>query len=95
MMVSRGSKGVNCVIEARFITKGDPESLPELEKALGKRRKILDPPKLVYLDDDSDAKKSIPSIKKARKIAITVAIVSLVEDRKMSRAQDLGPGRRG
>ena len=81
-MISRGSKGINYIIKARFITKGDPELLPELEKALGKRRKILDPPKLVYLDNNSNTKKSIPLIKKARKIATTITITSLVKDRK-------------
>ena len=82
-MVSRGLKGINCVIKARFITKGDPESLPEPEKALGKRRKTPDPLKLVYLDNDSNAKKSISPIKKARKIATTITIVSLVKNRKI------------
>ena len=81
-MVSRGSKGVNYVIKARFVTKGDPELLPEPEKASGKRRKTLDPPKLVYSDNDSNAKKSISPIKKARKTATTITITSLVEDRK-------------
>ena len=81
-MVSRSLKGINYVIKARFITKGDPELLPEPEKALGKRRKILDPPKLVYLDNNNNAKKSISPIKKARKIAITITIMSLVKNRK-------------
>jgi len=82
MMVSRGSRGVDYVIEARFVTKGDPDSSPILDRTSGKRRKIPDPPKLVYSDDDSDAKKSIPPIKKPRKSATTIAVESLVEERK-------------
>jgi len=83
MMVSRGPKGLDCIIEARFVTKGDPDSSPEPERASGKRRKTPDPPKLVYSDDDSDTKKSNPPVKKARKTATTVAIESLVEDRRI------------
>ena len=82
MMVSRGSRGVDYALEARFVTNRDPESSPILDRTSGKRHKIPDPPKLVYSDDDSDAKKIIPPIKKARKTATTVAIASLVEDRK-------------
>jgi hypothetical protein len=82
IMVSRGSKGVDCVIEARFVTKEDPESSPILDRTSGKRRKIPDPPKLVYSDNDSNAKKSVPPIKKPRKSATTITIESLVEERK-------------
>ncbi|KAH8778116.1 hypothetical protein F5882DRAFT_156237 [Hyaloscypha sp. PMI_1271] len=82
MMVSRGSRGVDCALEARFVTKGDPESSPILDRTSGKRRKIPDPPKLVYSDDDSDAKKSVPPIKKPRKSATTIAVESLVKERK-------------
>ena len=82
-MASRGSKGIDCTIKARFVTKGDPESLPEPERISGKRRKIPDPPKLVYSDNNSNTKKSIPLIKKASKIAATITIESLVEDRKI------------
>jgi hypothetical protein len=82
-MVSRDLKGINYIIKARFVTKEDSELLPELEKVLGKRRKIPDPPKLVYSDNNSNAKKSIPSIKKARKTATTITIISLVKDRKI------------
>jgi hypothetical protein len=81
-MVSRGSKGVNCIIKAWFITKGDLESSPILDRTLGKRRKIPDPLKLVYSDNDSNTKKSVPPIKKPRKSATTIAMESLVEERK-------------
>jgi hypothetical protein len=81
-MVSRGLKGVNCVIKARFITKGDLESSPILDRTLGKRYKILDPLKLVYSDNNSNTKKSIPPIKKPRKSATTITIESLVKERK-------------
>jgi hypothetical protein len=82
MMVSRGLRGIDCVIEARFVTKRDPDSSPILDRTLGKRRKILDPLKLVYSDDDSDAKKSVPLIKKPRKLATIIVVESLVEERK-------------
>jgi hypothetical protein len=82
IIVSRGSKGINCVIKARFITKGDLELSPILDRTLGKRRKIPDPPKLVYSDNDSNTKKSIPPIKKPRKSATTITIKSLVKERK-------------
>jgi hypothetical protein len=57
--------------------------LPEPERVLGKRRKIPDPSKLVYLDNNSNTKKSIFPIKKARKIATTITIKSLVKNRKI------------
>jgi hypothetical protein len=81
-MVSRGSRGVDYALEARFVTKGDLELSPILDRTSGKRHKILDPPKLVYSDNDSDAKKSIPLIKKPRKLATTIAMESLVKERK-------------
>jgi hypothetical protein len=82
-MVSRDLKDINYIIKARFITKGDPELLLELEKVLEKRRKILDSPKLVYLDNNSNTKKSISPIKKTRKIATTITIISLIKNRKI------------
>jgi hypothetical protein len=81
-MVSRGSRGINYTLEARFVTKGDLELSPILDRTLRKRRKILDPPKLVYLDNDSNTKKSVPPIKKPRKLATTITIESLVKERK-------------
>ena len=82
-MVSRGLKDINYIIKARFITKKDPELLPELEKVLGKRRKTPDSLKLVYSDNNSNTKKSILPIKKARKIATTITIMSLVKNKKI------------
>jgi hypothetical protein len=81
-MVSRGSKGINYIIEARFITKGDLESSPILDRTSRKRYKIPDPSKLVYSDNNSNTKKSILPIKKPRKSATTIIIESLVKERK-------------
>jgi hypothetical protein len=81
-MVSRGSRGINYTLEARFVTKGDPELSPILDRTSGKRYKIPNPPKLVYLDDDSNTKKSVLPIKKPRKLATTIAMESLVKERK-------------
>ena len=55
---------------------------PILDRTLGKRRKIPNSPKLVYLDNDNNAKKSVPPIKKPRKLATIIAIESLVKERK-------------
>ena len=82
IIVSRGSRGINYVIKARFVTKEDLNSSPILDRTSRKRRKIPDPPKLVYSDNDSNTKKSIPLIKKPRKLATTITIESLVKERK-------------
>jgi len=82
IIVSRGSRGVNYALEARFVTNRDPESSPILDRTSGKRHKIPDPPKLVYSDNDNNAKKSVPPIKKPRKSATTIAVESLVKERK-------------
>jgi hypothetical protein len=78
VMISRGQKGLDCTIKARYVTKGDPESSPEPESSRGKRKKTPEPPRAVYSDAEDDvveAKKltNLPPEKKPRKSATSVA----------------------
>jgi hypothetical protein len=82
VMISRGSKGLDCTIEAKYVTKGDPDLSPEPESSRGKRKKTPDPPRAVYSDAKDDvvkAKKStnLPPEKKPRKSATSVAVEAI------------------
>ena len=56
-MIRRGAKGTDYTLKIKFVTRGDPESSPEPEQRAGRVRKLLDPLRLVYFNEDDNVKR--------------------------------------